>query len=355
MGLVEVDRGWLALGLVVALGCGEPSLGGPGTTGTSESTAAPPVSDDSGDPGSTTQVGGSSSSPSEQSSSNGTSSESGGDGTSSGDLCTPPQAPEYAGMQIEVIAALSGAAELTPGVTIPGRWSNEQRGLARQYLADRLTAMGLEPTVAMYSAYGGNVAVLVPSTDGGDEYVIMGAHFDSEVGSPGAGDNATGVVMMLAAAEFAASLPCRSRNFVFVLFDEEEKGLMGSEAFVPTVVASQWNVHSVHTVDMISWDANDDLLVEIHRPAEGIFELYEAAVVEAGLPVLVVEVDDRSSDHTSFRDAGFPAVGLMEGWNHGDTTPHYHEPTDTADMVDYEYLHAATDLVLAVVASLARV
>ena len=64
----------------------------------------------------------------------------------------------------------------------------------------------------------------------------------------------------------------------------------------------------------------------------------------------LVPRDARSSDHTVFRNAGFTAVGLMEGWTTGDTTPHYHTSGDTYDKIDLPYLEVATRLMMQMVA-----
>jgi len=63
-----------------------------------------------------------------------------------------------------------------------------------------------------------------------------------------------------------------------------------------------------------------------------------------GLPVETLQVPEngemlqatRLSDHSPFWDAGYPAVMIT------DTSfmrnPHYHQPTDTVDTLDFEFL-----------------
>jgi Zn-dependent M28 family amino/carboxypeptidase len=58
-----------------------------------------------------------------------------------------------------------------------------------------------------------------------------------------------------------------------------------------------------------------------------------------------------ATDHVSFRDVGFAAVGLTEEYVSGDTTPHYHLPSDTYDTVDLDYLRVASTLVNAAFAN----
>ena len=77
---------------------------------------------------------------------------------------------------------------------------------------------------------GVNVVAERPGIDPNAGVVLVGAHYDSVRGSPGADDNATGVV---AALEVARLLGDRKtlRPLRIVLFDQEEAGLVGSYAY----------------------------------------------------------------------------------------------------------------------------
>jgi hypothetical protein len=46
----------------------------------------------------------------------------------------------------------------------------------------------------------------------------------------------------------------------------------------------------------------------------------------------------------SFRELGFAAVGLTEEYVSGDTTPHYHLPSDAYETVSLPYLASSTAL-----------
>ncbi|MBC8001498.1 MAG: M28 family peptidase, partial [Opitutaceae bacterium] len=47
-----------------------------------------------------------------------------------------------------------------------------------------------------------------PTSEGPTEWIVVGAHLDSEAGSPGANDNATGVAAVLGVARMLKDLPC---------------------------------------------------------------------------------------------------------------------------------------------------
>ncbi len=76
---------------------------------------------------------------------------------------------------------------------------------------------------------GSNVIGVLPGAS--DERVIVSAHYDSTDGScPGADDNATGVAGVLETARVMATASL-DRTLVVACWDEEEDGLIGSDAY----------------------------------------------------------------------------------------------------------------------------
>ena len=131
-----------------------------------------------------------------------------------------------------------------------------------------------------------------------------------------------------------------------MLFDEEEEGLVGSRAFARKLRTDGTQVHSVHTIDQLGWDLDGDRHVELELPDRGLRELYVAAARDLGWndpEGMIVATNVASTDHASFRP-DFPAVGLTEEYRGGDTTPHYHRPTDGHQTVSFAYLHGSTVL-----------
>jgi Zn-dependent M28 family amino/carboxypeptidase len=230
------------------------------------------------------------------------------------------------------------------GLAAAPRATVAQRDAARAYLKTQLGALGLEPAMQTYST-GENLLALLPATRTTPHWIGFGAHFDTVDDSPGANDNASGVAVVLAAARALAEQPCRNTGVVFMFFDQEEIGLVGS-----TVAANKFRnqtdmaVDAVYTIDQAGWDADDDLRFEIERPAAGMFAKFEEAADAVGAQV--VETDVTSTDHEAFRAQGFPAAGVTEEYVSGDTTPHYHRPTDTAATVDAAYHRVAARMMI---------
>jgi hypothetical protein len=264
-----------------------------------------------------------------------------------------PDQPWIRAYQDDLVARLAGARPLPGGGMLGVRASANSRAATRQFLIDQFRDIGLVAQLHDYGS-GQNVYAELKATAMPGDAVVFGAHFDTVVGSPGANDNATGVAAVYSLARYLATLPCRSRPVTFVLFDEEEDGLVGSAAFARKLKADGVRVHSVHTIDQMGWDMDGDQRIEVELPDKGLRELYLAAATDLGWnnpATAIVMTNVSSTDHASFRP-DFPAIGLTEEYRSGDTTPHYHKPTDTYATVNLDYLKHTTVLIHHVFADL---
>ena len=266
------------------------------------------------------------------------------------------QSDDLASFQRDFLARLTGEAEVRPGVKITNRFEPDNKREARDFIVSTLTKIGLDPKRHDYSPEGENIYATLgsdggqtgvrppsdprltpvgpPSDPGLTPTIIVGAHYDSRTG-PGANDDGTGVAAVIGAARELAKVPNRKRAILFVLFDQEERGLVGSAAFARMVKdEGRLNVHSVHTIDQIGWDANHNRAIELENPYEGAVDLYKQAAARLKMDVPIWETNENGSDHTSFRRLGFKAIGITEEYRHGDTTPYIHKLGDTFATVD---------------------
>ena len=280
------------------------------------------------------------------------------DATSAAELgaaCARPRAdqPWIRSYQDDLVARLAGARPLSGGGMLGVRASAAARLATRSFLVDQFRDIGYVAELHDYGS-GQNVQAVLPATGGGGETVVFGAHFDTVSGSPGANDNATGVAAVYATARYLSTLPCRARRVVFVLFDEEERGRIGSLAFARKLRDEGARVHSVHTIDQMGWDMDGDRRIEVELPDTGLRELYVAAATDLGWPTpsaAISRTNVSSTDHASFRPT-FPAIGLTEEFRGGDTSPHYHQSGDTHATVNFDYLRNSTILIHHVFADL---
>lgn len=142
--------------------------------------------------------------------------------------------------------------------------------------------------------------------------VLLGGHYDSVVGSPGANDNASGTAVVLAIAR-NASTPL-ARQAWFVAFDGEEDGLHGSRAFVSNAEPEfLQSLKGMLNFDMVG--VNKKLLVGGTKSLTTLAQAAEPGVSTFG--------GSGGSDHASFAAADVPVLFFYRGQE-----PNYHTPND---------------------------
>lgn len=249
------------------------------------------------------------------------------------------------------LKALTGKTPVKEDKVIPERGTVEGRELTRHYLSNTLKDLGYQVELHNYRKNGTNVIAKLPAQIQTDEYIIMGAHMDS-VRNNGADDNASGSTAVLEAATVLPKLEGRKVNIIFMWFDEEELGLIGSSYIASEYKKQKMKINSVHTIDMLGWDSNGNKGIEVARPDGFLWGYYNMVNKTHNLNFPLTRTSTSASDHSSFSKNGFPSVCLSEEWTLGDTTPHYHKTTDKFETINLDYLSSALKLVVAVVGDL---
>ena len=252
--------------------------------------------------------------------------------------------------QMEIIAKLSGMEEIEKGYALKSRYSPKEKEKTRAYLKSLVEKLGLtaieHPYQTPQGKRGCNIYTILPSTLPSEEYLIIGAHFDTVEGTPGANDNASGIALVYAVIKRLKDLDTRHKNILMVFFDDEEIGYKGSWQFAEKILADGLKVHSVHTIDQMGWDEDGDRAIELELPTKALQKRYNEVATSNNIPVYITDV--YTTDHHSFRANGFKAIGITEEYCNGDTTPHIHKSTDTYETINFRYLASTTELVLRV-------
>jgi Zn-dependent M28 family amino/carboxypeptidase len=210
---------------------------------------------------------------------------------------------------------------------------------------------------------------------------VLGAHFDTVAGSPGADDNASGVAGMLETARILADFQPEA-SVEFVGFALEEVGLIGSNQYAEQASAAGVNIIGMISLEMIAYtcftpgcqfvfnDIPGCLDIEPEGVNVGTFiaglgntasapllaRLAEAVTTNVpSLPLVTGQVagvgtcfpDTRRSDHAPFWDEGYRALMLSDTANF--RNPHYHTPNDTSDTLDFGFARLVTQAALATV------
>lgn len=234
------------------------------------------------------------------------------------------------------------------------------------------------------SAEAANLVVERQGSHAPDQVVVVGAHYDTIPTTPGADDNASAVAMLIEVARLMALNPMR-RTLRFVGFPCEEQphfysNTMGSQQYARGCRARGDRVVGMICLEMVGYYSTAPRSQQIPPgiprwlrwafPRRGNFlaavgNLRSMKLVwsfrrgfkrtssalplfSIALPELIHEI--RLSDNSSFWDQGYPALMIT------DTSflrnPHYHEPTDTPETLDYPRLAQAT---LGVAGAVARI
>src|SRR5712691_8016476 len=211
-------------------------------------------------------------------------------------------------------------------------------------------------------------ATIEPAAERSDpDVVVVGAHYDSVAGSPGANDNSTGVAAVLELARLLADLNGRSgRRIRLVLFVNEEPPYfrteaMGSLQYARALAARKERVVAMYSLETLVFYSSEPGSQRYPAPFGMMFPDRADFVAFVGLMnsrPLLQQTMRSFRDHTAFPTIGGVAPGFVPGidWSdhwafarHGfqavmitDTAlfryPHYHRPTDTPDKVDVEKL-----------------
>lgn len=200
-----------------------------------------------------------------------------------------------------------------------------------------------------------------------NERIIIGAHFDSVPGSPGADDNASGVAAMLELARILAGYEW-NHTVEFIGFHMEEWNMIGSGAYVRKLKRQKIKVHGMISLEMVGYTSDQPNSQKmpagfgLFYPNVGNFiglvsnvrswklmNLFKEKMKLAdGLPVesLVMPFNGvllypvRWSDHSPFWDAGYPALLITDTSFY--RNPHYHGPTDTIETLDLDFMAKVT-------------
>ena len=255
---------------------------------------------------------------------------------------------------------------------------------AAEYLAARFAESGLTTTGQPFRALGKSYFNILgikwpPGRSAGNVQapLLIGAHYDTVVGSPGADDNASALAVLLESAHQMKRMVV-TRPVWLAAFCLEEHGLLGSRAFisglkqagqpldgaivlecvgyaskeagsqrtppgVPIPVPTVWNF-----LGIVGNESSRHLVAAVERSARR--RAQDTPTLALTVPGRGESLPDvRRSDHAAFWDEGYPAVMLTDTANF--RNPNYHRATDTPDTLDYAFMREIAELLCALVSS----
>ena len=240
-----------------------------------------------------------------------------------------------------------------------------QLNAAADFIENSFSRAGLQPRRDTYEVEDRACHNIEAEIRGaGPQIVVIGAHYDSVFGCPGANDNASGVAALLALARRFAGKPV-GNTVRFVAFANEEPPYfvthqMGSLVYAKRCQARNDQISAMISLETIGYFSDaprsqtyPSRSLGLFYPTTGNFigfignlgsrALVRRAVASfrnegklpsegAAMPSFVPGVG--WSDHWAFWQCGYRAIMVT------DTAPfrypHYHEATDTPDKLDYD-------------------
>lgn len=239
---------------------------------------------------------------------------------------------------------------------------------AADYIHDSLEELGYsvrEQVYKMQQDYR-NVIAEVPGTAADKEIIVVGAHYDTVIGTPGADDNASGVAALLELARMCKNVRFK-RTVRFVAFSLEEPPVfrtefMGSRVYARRARQIGENIVAMLCLESVGFytdvEGSQDYplpLMSLFYPKQGNFvavvgnfgsrdlvnkvegnikESCQVPVETLVSPSIVPGVD--FSDHASFWEEDYPAVMITDTAMY--RNPNYHRITDTIKTLDFETL-----------------
>lgn len=246
-------------------------------------------------------------------------------------------------------------------------------------------AVDLEPVPTTQGQTAFNVFTQITGTTNPDEIIVLGAHYDAEVNTPGADDNASGVAVLLELARRFADNP-QPRTIRFIAYTNEENSNsrdggqststngMGSYFSAKNSKDRNENIIAMLSLEMLGYFSDEpnsqtypfppemaaqlgmDLPTTgnfvgivgrtadtplIMQLAESMTQAGTIPVVAAPLPPMVRAI--YRSDHANYWMQGYPAAMITDTSEY--RTPHYHTPSDTIETLDFRKMAACVEAI----------
>ena len=226
-----------------------------------------------------------------------------------------------------------------------------------------------------------NLEITLPGTSLAEEIILIGAHYDSVSGSPGANDNGSGVAALLEISRLLGSRKF-ARTIRLVAFTNEEPPFflgseMGSKVYASRARQRKENIVAMFSLETMGYFSEAPYSQSYPFPFSFFYPHtanFIGFVGNLGSRYLVKQSLGAFRRHTKFPSEGTAAPGWITGigwsdhwsfWREGyraimvtDTAlfryEHYHTPEDTPDKIDYNRLARVTLGLSEVIAELAN-
>jgi aminopeptidase YwaD len=236
---------------------------------------------------------------------------------------------------------------------------------AAQYIKEEFLKAGLEVRDDPFQWEGKSYKNIVAEKRGivsPHRVLILGAHYDTVPGSPGADDNSSAVALLLEVARNIQAVPLES-TVRLIAFSLEEYDFAGSSHYVDRLRKGREEILGMISVEMVGFtspkqnypsyldpkqypNAGDFIAIigneRSKKLLERVCQAFRTNIPKLPLEFLIVPGNGegmeevRLSDHSAFWDQGVPALMITDtGFLRN---PNYHLASDRIETLDFEFM-----------------
>lgn len=272
---------------------------------------------------------------------------------------------------------------LAAGIGERNVWRPEALHAAAAYIRNVWSNLGYQVTAQGYEVDGvwcENLAIERTGRSSSTEIILAGAHYDTVAGSPGANDNASGIAGLLELARLLRDIECAATLRLVAFVNEEPPffyfGQMGSGMYAQAARDRGDDIGLMLSLEMLGcysdrpgsqryppllrWfypDRGDFIgFVANLRSRAALRRLARAFAAHSDFPLQTLVSPSivpgvAWSDQLSFWRQGYPAVMVTDTAFY--RYPHYHQPSDTPEKLDYARMARVVDGLAKALAELA--
>lgn len=237
---------------------------------------------------------------------------------------------------------------------------------AREYIVSRLRLSGCDPELQSFRDGGrvfSNIIVTMKGTRLPEEVVVIGAHYDTVIDTPGADDNASAVALLLEICRRLADTRFdRTLKLIFFVLEEPPAfgtASMGSYFYAREAKSRNEKIVAMASLEMLGYYSDRENAQSFPFPLMGLIypttpdfvavvgnfasrglagKIRRAITAGSGFPAESLAVSGAVpgvdlSDHWPFWKMGYHAVMITDTAFY--RNPHYHTDRDTEETLDY--------------------
>lgn len=214
-----------------------------------------------------------------------------------------------------------------------------------EWIVNKYEYYGYSPVIDTFKIGSNESYNIIIEKQGSDlnQWMIIGAHYDSVEESPGANDNGSGVITTLQVARIIKDLNPKI-GVRIINFGAEEQGFIGSSHYVKNTLSSSDSILLMLNLDQLGGtsgkdnskiycERDNDINPLSNNVLSSLMTDTLSKIISLYTDLIPVISDAYSSDYVPFENEGMIITGLYQESDYSD---HYHSSTDLVSNMDVD-------------------